>query len=255
MVGFFFVVVLVVVIVMLARAADKKAQLRRADAMKELASRLGLEYVPMIQPQGCLTFGMADAFFDPITGSMGKTDAIMQFFNGFDPFGQGGSRKIENLIVGPKGDEQWMLFDYQYTISSGKSSSTYYYGIVSVVMPLAMPPLQIRPANFGDTVGAWFGAKDIQFESDQFNKEFTIHCAEEKRAYDIIDPQMMEYLMSIPRYAFQFSGNVGLIALGGKTEPAVYYQTAGDLEGFLQRIPNFVRQDIGYKPTWPTQSH
>lgn len=253
MIPFLVAFIVVLAIVLFAQAASKKQTELRRNAMAQLAANLGLVYVPISEPQGCLTFGASSMFLDPVTLRSGRTEQIIELFQAFSPFGTGSSRRIDNLIMGPKDDNQWMIFDYQYTVSSGKSSTTYRFGIIAVMMPLAMPSLQIRPAGFLDTVSSWLGSKDIQFESEEFNREFTVNCSEAKLAYDIVDPQMMEYLMSIPRYSFQFLGNLGVVSISGTLDPAQYYRAAGDLDGFLQRIPNFVRQDIGYLPTWPIE--
>ena len=37
---------------------------------------------------------------------------------------------------------------------------------------------------------------DIQFESEEFNRDFTVHCEEPKFANDLIDARMMQWLLA-----------------------------------------------------------
>ncbi len=250
-IGVLLAAALVILIALWAQSYSKKQREAREAAMRGLARQLDLQYVPIAESTGCLGLG-ATTFIDPFDMLISDTPKLLENFEGFSPFGRGSSRRIEHLLEGKKGDEQWTIFDYQYTISTGKSSTTHHFGIVAVTIPLVLPRLEIHPAGVLDKIGGWLGAKDIQFESDEFNREFTIHCSDERRAFEIIDPQMMDYLMGIPRYSIQFDGIYAVLTLDGIAEPEAFYHAAVDLQGFLQRIPGFVRQDIGFKPTGPS---
>ncbi len=56
--------------------------------------------------------------------------------------------------------------------------------------------LLIRPEDLSDKIASTVGFQDIDFESKEFNKRFRIQASDKKIAYDIIHPQMIEFILS-----------------------------------------------------------
>lgn len=163
----------------------------------------------------------------------------------FDPLDAGHSRSSQNLIHGRRGELDWEMFDYRYVTGSGKNRTTHRYGIAAARIPLALPPLTIRPENFLDRIAAAVGFDDIDFESDEFSRAYHVKCSNRKLAYDIIHPQMIEFLMGITRIEWQFAGNMVLLHRSGKYEPDELIHVMNLVGAFMERVPEFVRQDIG----------
>lgn len=172
---------------------------------------------------------------------------IHQKYQIFNPLDAGHSRSSQNLIFGRRGELDWELFDYRYVTGSGKNRTTHRYGIAAARIPLALPPLNIRPENFLDRIAAAVGFDDIDFESDEFSRAYHVKCSDRKLAYDIIHPQMIEFLMGIARIEWQFAGNMVLLHRSGTYEPDELIYAMKLVEGFLERVPEFVRQDVGIK--------
>ena len=176
------------------------------------------------------------------TASPGDVHRKYQIFN---PLDAGHSRSSQNLIHGRRGDLEWEMFDYRYVTGSGKSRTTHRYGIAAARIPLALMPLTIRPENFFDRIAAAVGFDDINFESEEFSRSYHVKCSDRKLAYDIIHPQMIEYLMGVSRIEWQFAGNLVLLHRSGTYEPDELIHAMKLVEGFMERVPEFVRQDIG----------
>ena len=92
-------------------------------------------------------------------------------------------------------------FTYQVTSSNGKSTSTttYRFSYVILHMPfVGVPDLLIRKEGFLDKIASVIGFDDIDFESSEFSRKFLVKSPDKKFAYDIVHPQMMEFLMQGP---------------------------------------------------------
>ncbi len=85
----------------------------------------------------------------------------------FKLFRQGGSQHIYNILSKTSGllEEKTSLFDYRYTISTGKSAHTYHQSVFFIQSKqLSLPQMLLKPENFFHKIGAWLGMQDIDFE-------------------------------------------------------------------------------------------
>jgi hypothetical protein len=173
-------------------------------------------------------------------------DELHQQFEamGLSPFGQGHSRRASNLLFGRRGGVDWEAFDYRYTTGSGKNKSTHHYGIVAAKVLLAFPPTRVRPEGAFDKLKALFGFEDINFESDAFSRRYHVNSADRRRAYDLIHPQMIEYLMNIEPRDWQLAGPVVMLTALGSHEPNEILREMQLIEQFLARVPDYLRQDL-----------
>ena len=92
----------------------------------------------------------------------------------FGLFGQGYSRSITNFMAGHKDDVRAAVFDYRYTIGSGKTQSTMQQTVVYLRSDaLALPAFLVRPENVFLRIGTVFGYQDIDFPD---RPEFSRRC-------------------------------------------------------------------------------
>jgi hypothetical protein len=156
-----------IVLIVLAQLAAVK----RRKELQDVARRVGMEFV-------------ADC------------DNAHSSYLGFEPFGRGRSNKSSNLIHGRRGEIEFELFDYTFKTGSGKNRKTHNYGIAAAKVPMHFRQLVMRPESIFDKVAAMAGFDDINFESEQFSRRFHVRSPDRKFAYDVIDPRMMEFLLS-----------------------------------------------------------
>ena len=166
-------------------------------------------------------------------------------YSAFDPFDRGHSRRSRNLVHGHRHDIDWEMFDYRFKTGSGKNQQTHRYGVVVGRVPLALPTLRIRPEGFFDKLAAVVGFDDIDFESDHFSRKYHVSCHDRKRAYDLIHPQMIEYLLTLELHNWQFGGPCIIICRSRRYDVSDLPRVMEAIEGFVQRVPEYVRQDIG----------
>ncbi len=244
------IIVGVVVLFVVLAYFSAKAQERRRKELAAFAAANGFQaYVA--QGSGCMNLGVG--------GSDWPGARLIDMFQGFEPFGTGLRPRASNAVVGSRSGRDYYLFDYQYETESTRTDSegrtqtdrtTHSFGVVAVRFPLNMQPLVIRHEGFFDKVAGALGFRDIQFESDEFNRRFKVGCPIDKFAFDILHPKAMEYLMSMPERYWQISGPLLLIHKSGGYSVGEYDSIMREIDGFLDLVPEYVKQDIGFQPYW-----
>ncbi len=110
---------------------------------------------------------------------------LVALLGDFKLFNVGGRKKITNLLTKDLGllNERINIFDYQYTVSSGKSSYTYRQTVFFMQSKkLAMPEILMKPETFFHKLGQWFGMQDINFEEfPVFSKNYLLQGEDEQR--------------------------------------------------------------------------
>jgi len=206
----------------------RQAQARR-DALSALAARLGWRF---------------DADHD-----RGHDERYRQF----PIFRRGHSRSAHNTLGGEvtiggrvyrgrMGD-----FTYKVTRSNGKSTTTttHHFSYLILHPPFAVPPdLHIRPEGLLDKLAGALGFDDIDFESSEFSKRFHVRSSDKRFAYDVLSPQMVEFLLASSGVAIEFDGGCCCLSDGRvRWRPEAFEQNLAWLGRFFERWPEFlVRQ-------------
>ena len=213
------VVALVGVIIWLAREAEKK---KRA-AFLAWATAHGWTYAPERRTD----FAEAYRFLDRLR--------------------QGHSRYAEHVLEGELEGRPARAFTYHYavTTSTGKSTTThhYYSGVVLVELARQFPELCIRPENLLDKLGGMVGLDDIDFESVEFSKKFSVRSPDKKLAYDFCHTGMMEYLLQNPKTAIELENNVLVLYDGRALKAEVLDDRLVHLGRIRTLIPEYLFRD------------
>lgn len=122
-------------------------------------------------------------------------------------FHHGHSRRVTNVMHGEYEGTPIRCFDYRYTIGWGRSSHTFKYTCVLLKSPIPFEKLVIRPEEAGDNIGRLVGVNDVQFESEDFNRQFCVQCQDKRFAFSVIHQRMMEYLMKEDNLAIEGAGD------------------------------------------------
>lgn len=226
--------------------AKKAAEKRQAELFR-LSHNLGIDFMPLGFQQP------SRGFWESLTSGFepSQTESFLNRFGGFYPFGVGDGPNVTNLLVGRMQDCDWYMFDYSYTTQStdsngNTSTTTHPFGIVAVRLPIVMPPLKLSPENMFHKVGQVFGKRELTFELEEFNKRYFVECVDRQGAYDVLHPRAIEYLMSRPTRLWQMGGMMIVIAKSGYYESQEVFNVHDEIKGFLQLLPDYVRQDRGF---------
>jgi hypothetical protein len=239
-----FTVLFVIVMLYISKVLAKK----RKEEIEAFVARHQFKLYPQ-QESGC-GFQFGGSFRSQYVGGSVIAGELATQFKDFKPFGVGHSRLISNAIIGEVPFGTFYSFDYNYTVGSGKNSHRYSYGIAAFRVPFAFKCLNMRPEGFGDKILGTLGFEDIEFESDEFNREYHIDCEVEKFAFDIIHPEMMCYLMALPKLNWQIAGPYIVLIQPSFWKPDALEELIPTVGKFIDLIPDYVRQDIGFAPTW-----
>ena len=237
LIGLFVTIFIVIAIV----AANQ--QKKRVAELTALAERLNFTFLP----SGIPLENSMDLFsFFGFSAPAVPNPYSAEFINFFPLFSNGSSRRILPAMVGSdSAGSNWFLFDYQYTVSSGKSSHTHHFSVVVVQAKLAFPTMSLAPENVGFSVGKFFGMRELQVESEEFNKRYFIKTADEKMSLDLLHPVAIEALLKQPPYEWQMAGPFVMIHLDHHISGSEYEGLMSCVQEFLNQVPTYYRQDYG----------
>lgn len=177
-----------------------------------------------------------------------RDDSWAERFDG-PPFGIGSNRKAENIVRGLYDGRKFIAFDYWYSTleSSGKSVRTerHPYSIIAISTQAVLPRLSVVPEGmFSRFVGRITGS-DIELESEQFNRAFTVRCEDRKFATDVLHPRMMEFLLTVPHVGWTLRNGSLMIATPGQHDRAHLDGAMAVIDAILDLVPGFVWSSYG----------
>ncbi|HWM06985.1 MAG TPA: hypothetical protein VNP92_31995 [Actinophytocola sp.] len=136
--------------------------------------------------------------------------ALVDRFLG-DPFGEGRGRDAKHVLAGEHRGRPMLAFEYSYKVTHGsgnqRRTETYHHTVVTLSLPAPRPMLEVRREDWGRKLLGFVGVRDLQLESEQFNDAFHLRTENEKFAYDVLHPRMMEWMLADERaltYGFRF---------------------------------------------------
>lgn len=212
---------LVIVAIVVIAVAQWRMKLARQRAMAAAAAKLGMQF----------------AVDDPF----GLDELPFRLFQ------RGDGRGCENVLWGTWQKMDLRLADYWYydesTDAEGRSSRHYHrFSVAVAALGLRCPPLEIGPEGFFSRIADHIGFRDIEFESEEFNRAFNIRCDDRKFATDLIDARMMQWLLYAgPAYSFETSGAL-VLCLTHRLDPSEYANLAGCLKAFCEHVPRVVHE-------------
>ena len=172
----------------------------------------------------------------------------------FEMFRRGHSRAAYNTLFGElqvtgrscpakMGD-----FIYKITTHTGKTTSTrtYRFSYLIVHLPFArVPDLLVRREGVFDKIAGAFGFDDVDFESAEFSRRFYVKSSDKRFAYDVIHPQMMEFLLASEPPAVDLERGRCCLSDGRRRwDPEQFRAQLGWLAEFFDRWPEHVRAEL-----------
>jgi hypothetical protein len=173
--------------------------------------------------------------------------ALVRRFTG-PPFGRGFGARARNVLLGEHDGRGTVAFDYSYKqrTGSGKNrrTTTYHHSVVATHLGVALPGLSVTPEN---VVGRFFGRifdSDVELDSEEFNRAFTVGAADRKFAYDVLHPQMMELLLRRPDLAWRTEGDSLVMVTSGHHSPALVEDRLVAMDAIADLVPEFVWRQL-----------
>ena len=142
-------------------------------------------------------------------------DGLLGRLSDFHLFSQGRSKRIMNMLHGETNEVEVAIFDYRYTVGSGKDRKTYHQSVIYFhSATLQLPTFAVRPEGMFHKIGALFGYKDIDFESHPlFSKKYLLRGDNEAAIRELFDDRLLSF----------FEGETK-ISVEGSRGQLVYYR-------------------------------
>jgi hypothetical protein len=164
------------------------------------------------------------------------------------PFENGHDRRCDEVIDGEYAGWRFNAFTYRYETGSGDDESTWSTVIVALLCETSMPDIDVaKEGRFGRLLGKVMNY-DIQLESEEFNRAYTVRSDDRKLASAVLHPRLMQDLLVLPRFSWAFRNGdlLGFDNWNGKPE-----ELTGQLDrqiAILRSVPDYVWQDRGGRP-------
>lgn len=187
---------LVAVIFFLQRAAER----RRTDTLQSLAPMLGFSFDGELKKPG-------DAGLDTSLTS-------------FHLFRHGGAPRLHNLMRASNVDGEDLIFEFRYTVSTGKSSHTVEQTVAAFRRRAArVPGFRLSPENVFSKLGHLLGGQDIDFESNEvFSASYVLKGEDPDAVRAFFERQAVVYFADHPGWSAEGAGEWLIVYRASKRE-------------------------------------
>lgn len=158
-----------------------------------------------------------EALADKLAFSSFSPEPDYEFVMGWNFLGflsQGEDRYAFNILEGTYQDQKLFVFDYHFRIGPGDNDERY-YTMFMLIEQEYFPQTLIEPGSSEDVFSRaanLFTNNDIKFESAEFSRTFRVRSGDKKFAYDVCNPQMMDYLLANGQLSIEINGPAILLA-------------------------------------------
>jgi len=161
------IAVFIAALVYLSLYIEKK----RTEAMRQAALRLGFNFFPKGDP------------------------TFLSEMAAFHLFQQGHTRLLKNLMRGESSDADVAMFDYRFTVGSGKNQHTKNQTVICFrLSDLNLPVFSLSPENIMHKIGSMFGYQDIDFEHHpEFSKRYLLRGPDETRIRTLFKDSVLRF--------------------------------------------------------------
>ena len=122
---------------------------------------------------------------------------LINLLKDFQLFKTGGRKKVYNILREESDFHQTdiRVFDYKYTISTGKSSKTYRQTVFFMQSKrLDLPQFFMKPEHFFHRIGKFLGFDDIDFEEfPQFSQQYWLKGESESRIRESMNEELLHF--------------------------------------------------------------
>ncbi len=237
---FFAVFALVIVLGILGFLAER----RRREGLAALARRLGFSF-DALKRSGAPGWGGPFELFRR-AHQYGTKNHLAGMWRGLVARETGLQPEADRIAVATE------VFEYTYytesTDSKGSTSRHYHTRtVLALELPEVFPGITIKPDSAFREFFEFIGGGDIDFESNEFNKRFYVWADDRKFAYDVVTPQMMEFLLrtraGVRDLALQIVGHRAIFFRERKLGADGVRHLLQFAADFHAQVPDYVKKD------------
>jgi hypothetical protein len=194
---------------------------KRREGFERLAAQFGFAYQPEKDASLALRFSFLNAL------------------------NQGSNRYACNRLEGQYRGQDVMVFDYHYETHSSDSKGRrqthhHFFSYFVLFLPRNFPELRIYPEHLFSRIGQMLGFEDIDFESVEFSRAFTVRAKDRKFAYDVCHPKMMELLLKDRHVSLEIEEDCLALGCSTRLDPARIPEKLEQLLEIRQLLPRYL---------------
>lgn len=156
------------------------------------------------------------------------------------PYDAGRSHRANHVMTGTHNGRPLVVFEHKWVTGSGDDRKTHYAMVTALQLPRTLPQLTVtREGVFGSLARA-IGIKDIELESDAFNREYKVKSENRRFAYDVLHPRFMQWLLDTDAGGFTISSGYLVVATGGRLQMEQVDSRIAYLDAIAEHVPAFV---------------
>ena len=154
---------------------------------------------------------------------------------------RGKDRYASNILRGTYPDEKLFVFDYHFQTGEGKNQQEHHWTFLMLIFKEVFPRITIAPESLRLKIAEAFGVvDDIDFESAEFSRRYCVRSPDKKFAYDICNPQMIDYLLANPGLKIEIQGPALLLAFEPLLPVSQIEMNLQRLIGIRSRLPEYL---------------
>jgi hypothetical protein len=169
---------------------------------------------------------------------------------GFNLFSLGDGRGCENVVYGDWQGMATREADFWYYTESSNSKGNrnrnyHYFSMVVVDAQAYFPHVTVQKETLGTRLAGHLGFHDIEFESEDFNREFRVKAGHQEFAFQLIDARMIRWMLSTDgRFGFEVNGP-NLLVYQRRVSPSELLPLFGTAKAFVDHVPRLVWNEYG----------
>ncbi|HEY1662259.1 MAG TPA: hypothetical protein VGI03_07560 [Verrucomicrobiae bacterium] len=182
----FLMIAVFVVVALLIAGNQKRDRRQRSDLLCDLGKSLGFDQ------------------FNP-----GRDEGFMVGWGFLGALSRGENRYACNILRGNYHGQALFAFDFHYRADAGENKGDNYGTLLMLIEKEVFPQLIIQSGNLQERIAAALGiGNEVKFESAEFSRVFSVRSQDKRFAYDVCNPQMMDYLMGNRDLQIEINGPV-----------------------------------------------
>lgn len=149
-------------------------------------------------------------------------------FHGFGLLDNGDTQHISMRFSKPGTHDTVFQFTYKVQSSDsdgGSRTKTYHHTCAMVTLPFHAPPTTIGREGLFSKLARAVGRRDIEVESDRFNKRFRVKGRDERFAVTLLDGETINWFLREHGFAasadYEMIGGQMLVEVTGKLDPGM----------------------------------
>ena len=156
----------------------------------------------------------------------------------FALFNQGHSKSIRNAMYGETDGVKAAVFDYHYTVGSGKNQSTYNQSVVYFEpRNLSLPFFSLRPEHVFHKLISAFGYQDIDFGNrPTFSSKYLLRGPDEQAVRNLFNDALLGFYEMNPGLSADGGGNQLFLFQQNYRQPPQQIQSTVSAALQLQRL-------------------